>query len=81
MKDAHSNGINRMFTFGPACLFNGIEVPSCVTCRKNGSITSQLLINMLQRMDDLKLFNRSDGTNPVLLCNGHGSQFEELFLE
>jgi hypothetical protein len=77
MKDLHSNGIDRMFHFGPTCIFNGIAVPTFVTCSKNGSITSHLLTNILQRMDDLMLFDRSDGINPCLLCNGHRILFEE----
>jgi hypothetical protein len=40
MKDEHSNGIDRIFPFGPICTFNGVEVPTFVTCSKNGSITS-----------------------------------------
>jgi hypothetical protein len=51
-----------------------------VTCSKNGSITSHLLTNMLSKMDDLELFDRSDGVNPFLLYDGHGSRFEEHFL-
>jgi hypothetical protein len=81
LNDEHSNEIDRMFPFGPTCILNGSEVPSFVTCSKNGSIESQLLINMLQRMDDLKLFNRSNGINPFLLYNRYRSRFEEPFLE
>jgi hypothetical protein len=81
MKDEHSNGAYRMFPFGPTCTFNGVQVPTCVMCSKNGSITSQLLTNMLSKMDDYCLLERSNGTNPFLLCDGHVSRFEELFLE
>jgi hypothetical protein len=70
-----------MFPFGPTCKFNGIEVPTFVTCSKNGSITSQLLTSMLPKMDQLEVFDRSDGFNPILLCDGHGNWFEEPFLE
>jgi hypothetical protein len=69
MKDEHINVMDRMFPFGPICTFNGIEVPS------------QLITNMLSKMDDMELFDRSEGVNPFLLCNGHGSLFEEPFLE
>jgi hypothetical protein len=27
------------------------------------------------------IFDRSGGSNPFLLCDGHGSRFEEPFLE
>jgi hypothetical protein len=83
MKDEHSNGVDRMFPFGPTCSFNGTEVPTFfVTCSKNGSITSQLLTSILCKMDDLELFDHSDDVNPFLLCDGHDSHFEqEPFLE
>jgi hypothetical protein len=80
IKDEHRNGVDQMFPFGPTCTFLGVEVPTFATCSKNGSITIQLLTNMLQTMDKLCLFDRSDGTNPCLLCDGHGSQFKEPFL-
>jgi hypothetical protein len=50
-------------------------------CSKHGSITSQLLTNMLSKMEDYYLFDRSNRTNTLLLCDGHGSRFEEPFLE
>jgi hypothetical protein len=81
MKDEHSNGVDKMFRFGPTCTFNGSQVPTFGTCSKNGSITSQLLTNMLSKMDDLELFDQSSGVNPFLLCDEHGSRFEENFLE
>jgi hypothetical protein len=81
MKDEHSNGIDRMFPFGLTCTFNGVEVPTSVTCSKNGSITSQLLTNMPKRMGALMLFDRGDVRNPFLLCDRHGSRFKEPFWE
>jgi hypothetical protein len=80
IKDEQSNGIGRMFPFGPTCTFNSIEVPMFVTCTKNGSITSELLANMLQRMGDFLLFDRSQGISPFLLCDGHGSRFKDPLL-
>jgi hypothetical protein len=81
MKDEQSNGADRMFPFGPTCTFNDVTVPMFVTCSKNGSITSQLLTSRLAKMDDHSLFDRSAGINTILLCDGHGSRFEEPFLE
>jgi hypothetical protein len=81
MKYEHSNGADHMFPFSPTCTFNGVQVPTFVMYSKNGSITSQLLTNMLSKIDDFCLFDRSNGTNPFLLCDGHGSRFEEPFLE
>jgi hypothetical protein len=81
MKDEHSKDVDRMFTFGPTCTFNGIELPTFVTCSKNDSIKSQLLPSMLRKMDQLEVFDCSDGVHPFLICDGHRSRFEEAFLE
>jgi hypothetical protein len=51
-----------------------------VTCSTNGSITSKVLACMLEAMDKLQLFDRSDGVDPFLLLDGHGSRFELPFL-
>jgi hypothetical protein len=37
MKDEHSNGADRVFTFGPTCTFNGVQVPTFVTCSKKAA--------------------------------------------
>jgi hypothetical protein len=81
MKNEQINGVDHIFPFGPTCTFNGVEVPTFVTCSENGSITSQLLNNMLSKMYDYCLFDCSNRINPFLLCDGHGSLFEEPFLE
>jgi hypothetical protein len=81
MKDEHSNDVDRMFPFGPTCIFNGIEVTTFITYIENENITSLLLTNMLQNMDALLLFDMTDGINPCLLCGGHGIRFKEPFLE
>jgi hypothetical protein len=36
---------------------------------------------MLSKMDDLEIFDRSNGVTPFLLYNGHGSRFEEPLLK
>jgi hypothetical protein len=52
MKDDHSYGADCILPFRPTGTFNGVEVTTYVTCSKSGSITSQLLTNMLSRIDD-----------------------------
>jgi hypothetical protein len=42
---------------------------------------SALLAAMLEAMDDLELFDRSDGFDPCLLLAGQGSRFELPFVE
>jgi len=67
---------------GPECTFNGKVLPCFCCCSENGSITGPLLMNMLQAIDEMHVFDRADtGLNPFLLLNGHGSRFDLGFLE
>jgi hypothetical protein len=58
---------------GPKCSYHGKEIPCFVGCSPNASITSEMLAAMLQMMDELEVFDRSDGVNPFLLLDGHHS--------
>jgi hypothetical protein len=67
---------------GPEVVFRG----KCVTwfcCNsENGSITGQLLKEMLAAIDQLNVFDRSaTGLNPFLLLDSHVSHFELDFLQ
>jgi hypothetical protein len=53
-------------------------VPCFCACSESGSITGELLAEILKYIDK---FDRSDGVSPFLLLDGHGSQFELPFLE
>jgi hypothetical protein len=64
-----------VFPFKSMCTFKGVEVPTFVTCSKNGIIASQLITNMWSKMDEYSLFDRSNWSNwsnPFLLCDGQG---------
>ena len=56
-------------------------MPTFCSCSESGSITAELLVRMLAQMDSLELFDRSDGINPFLILDGHGSRFDCSFLE
>jgi hypothetical protein len=45
---------------------------SYVTCSESGSITSQILTNILQYLDKKLEFDRSEA-DPFLLLDGHGT--------
>ena len=77
---ANTGGLDKRHPQGPMCSFNGIDVPCFCCCSENGSITAELLVDMLSVMDNKKLFDRSDGVNPFLLLDGHGSRFDLMFL-
>ena len=63
------------------CVLNGKHVPTLCCCSESGSITAELLVRMLAQMDSLELFDCSDGINPFLILDGHGSRFDCSFLE
>ena len=73
-------GEGKTYPFGPACMFQGKEVP-CYCCNsESGSITGHLLTAMLRYIDSFKVFDRSTGINPFLILDGHGSRFDLEFL-
>jgi hypothetical protein len=65
---------------GPACSYNGKNIPCYYCASGSGSITGALLNDMLMAIDKLNIFDCGTGLNPFLLLDGHGSQFELDFL-
>jgi hypothetical protein len=76
----NTGGINKQHPQGPVCRFRGKDVPTFCCCSENGSITAEILVDMLSVMDKIQLFDRSDGVPPFLLPDGHGSCFDLKFL-
>ena len=56
-------------------------MPCIVSNTDSGSITSELLVSFLKKMEELDLFPRTDGLKPFLLLDGHGSRLELPFLQ
>jgi hypothetical protein len=74
-------GAGKRYPGAPTCNFRGKLVPPFVCCSPKGGITSELLRDMLERMDSLDLFPRTEGGPlPFLLLDGHGSRFQLPFL-
>ena len=75
-------GYGKAMPGGPQVMFRGKCVP-CFCCNsENGSITGELLMQMLAAIDELQVFDRQEaGLNPFLLLDGHGSRFELNFLQ
>jgi len=57
------------------------KIPTFCCCTENGSITAELLMEMIKAIDNQHVFDRSDGILPFLLLDGHGSRFNLTFLE
>ena len=79
--EQNTGGEDKVFPLGPECTFMGKKVPCYTCCSENGSITGQLLTDMLSAIDKAKVFDRSVGLNPFLLLDGHNSRFELEFLQ
>jgi hypothetical protein len=65
---------NSMMPGGPTCTYLGKEVPCFVGASPNASITSEMLTRMLELMDELQVFDRSNGIHLFLLLDGHHSR-------
>ena len=79
--DANTGGVDKQFPMGPVCTFNGIEVPDLCCCSESGSSTAHLLVQTLKTLNEVNVFNCSDGIPPFFLLDGHGSCFDLEFLE
>ena len=67
------NSKGKRYPGGPTCTFQGVEVPCLTRWSKKGSITSEILVNILKMLDHLGVFDCSKGSCPFLLLDGHGS--------
>ena len=71
----------KVFPWGPECTFREKKIPAFVRWHDSASMTSDILIEMLQAIDTLDLFPRLDGVKPFLLFDGHGSWLQLPFLQ
>ena len=44
----NSHGINKYFPHGPTCTYNGSDIPTYVTCSESGSITSEIVADIMR---------------------------------
>jgi len=78
--EENSHGPDKYYPYGPTCHPNGKVVETLVTCSENGSITSEILSQVLKHLDTHLCWDRTEAT-PFLLLDGHGSRFELPFLD
>jgi hypothetical protein len=77
--EENSHGPEKYYPYGPTCHVNGKVVETLVTCSESGSITSEILTQVLKHLDTHLCWDRVEAT-PFLLLDGHGSRFELPFL-
>jgi len=78
--EENSHGPLKFYPYGPTCVVGGKTVETYVTCSENGSITGNILTDVLRHLDAHLQFDREEAT-PFLLLDGHGSRFELSFLD
>ena len=77
----NNQGQGKRFPGGPTCVFQGKDIPCLVRFTQSGSITSEVLVDILATLDKLDVMNRVGGERrPFLLLDGHGSRLELPFL-
>ena len=76
-----NSGANKKFPGGPTCTFQGKQIPCLTRWSPKGSITAEILIDILSTLDHYGVFERSQGQKPFLLLDGHGSRFASSFLK
>ena len=76
----NNSGAGKQFPGGPTCVFQGNEVPCLTRWSPKGSITVEILINILSTLDHLMVFDLTEGQRPFLLLNGYNSRFALKFL-
>jgi hypothetical protein len=77
--EENAGKLDKFYPFGHKCLHNGHEVGTYVTISKNGSITSEILTNVMRHLDTHFQWDRTEAT-PFVLLDGHGSRFGLDFL-
>jgi hypothetical protein len=75
-------GPGKYFPFGPVGLVGRVEVPTFVTGSPHGGVTTEILVQILEYLDTLKVFPRDIGApSPFLIVDGHNSRFGGPFLQ
>ena len=76
-------GKGKLFPGGPVCDFEGKKVPTMIRYSEKGSITGEILTDILRTLDHFEIFKvyRENGATPFLLVDGHQSRFSLSFLK
>ena len=77
-----NSGKGKHYPGGPECVYRGKTVPALVQWHESASITSEILVEMLQTLDEMALIPRVESNSkPLILLDGHKSRLEMPFLK
>jgi hypothetical protein len=74
-------GPNQAMRGGPCCYYNGIDIPCVVGTSASGVMTSDVLLEVCTLLDNLKVYDRSTGSKPFLLLDGHNCVLDISFID
>ena len=77
----NNTGKGKLFPTGPECQYKGKTIPCMCRWSKNGSMTGEILKDVVHTLDTYQLFDRSNGKKPFFLLDGHGSRLSEPFVK
>ena len=77
----NSNGPGKKYPGDPSCVFKGKTVAAFAPWTEKGSITSEILVEILQTLEQLGTYDNdmAEGRVPILLLDVHGTRFQFLF--
>ena len=65
----NNSGPGKQFPGGPTCNFCGVDIPCLFRWSSKGSITSEILKDILSTIDHYKVYGRTNGRKPFLLVD------------
>ena len=76
-------GSGKYHPVGSSCTYKEKTVTCLVEFSKGGGISGNIITNVLNHLNALKLYNNGRENNilPVMLVDGHGSHFDMKFLQ
>ena len=77
----NNTGKGKLFPTGPECTYNGKTIPCMSRWGKNGSMTGEILKEVVETLDTYNLFDRTGGKRPFFLLDGHNSRLSETFVQ
>ena len=75
-----NTGKGKLFPCGPECTYNGKTIPCMCRWNKNGSMTSEILRDIVNTLDIHNLFDCTNSKKPFFLLDSHNPRLSEPFV-
>lgn len=74
-------GVGQAMQGGPVCFSRGKEVNSYVGTSVDGKMNCQILHDICKHIDEIGLYDRSNGLSPFMLMDGHCTNIDMEFID